>query len=92
MANSDTPKPTTAIPELVAMDLRDEEFDAVVAAVNAVVDDGVLTRGERGAARELHGRRGLVSSLVTGVCSSISLSANKSAWPSDCCVPSGGET
>ena len=36
MSNTDTPKPTTAIPELVAMPLRDEEFEAVVAATNAV--------------------------------------------------------
>ena len=36
VSNTDTPKPTTAIPELVAMPLRDEEFEAVVAATNAV--------------------------------------------------------
>jgi hypothetical protein len=36
MADTDTPKPTTAIPELVAMELRDDEFKTVVAAVNAV--------------------------------------------------------
>lgn len=36
MGNTDTPKPTTAIPELVAMELRDDEFNTVVAAVNAV--------------------------------------------------------
>ena len=36
MANSDTPKPTTMIPELVAMELREDEFQAVVAALNVV--------------------------------------------------------
>lgn len=36
MADTDTPNPTTAIPQLAAMDLTDEEFQAVVACENAV--------------------------------------------------------
>ena len=31
-----TPKPTTAIPELAAMPLRDDEFSRVIAAANAI--------------------------------------------------------
>ena len=36
MSNSDTPKPTTAIPELVAMPLHDDEFNTVAAAMEVV--------------------------------------------------------
>ena len=36
MANIDTATPTTAIPELVAMPLRDDEFKTVVAAMEVV--------------------------------------------------------
>jgi hypothetical protein len=31
MANTETPKATTAIPQLVAMELRDDEFNTVIA-------------------------------------------------------------
>ena len=36
MNNTDTPKPTTSIPELASMELRDDEFQAIVACENAV--------------------------------------------------------
>lgn len=36
MPRADTPKPTTSIPELMAMDLTNEEFQTVVACENAV--------------------------------------------------------
>lgn len=51
MANKDTPKPTTAIPELVAMELSDDEFATVIAATIAV--DGLLVNmlKPRGASR-----------------------------------------
>jgi hypothetical protein len=38
MSDTDPPAPTTAIPELVAMPLSDEEFDVVAAAANTVHD------------------------------------------------------
>lgn len=38
MEGIDAPKPTTAIPELAAMELTDDEFQTVVAAINAVDD------------------------------------------------------
>lgn len=42
MADIETPKPTTAIPELVAMPLRDDEFKTVVDAMEVV--DGLLVK------------------------------------------------
>ena len=36
MANTDAPKPTTAIPELMAMELTDAEYEAVVVTENTV--------------------------------------------------------
>lgn len=36
MPRPDTPRPTTAIPELAAMDLTDAEFQTVIACENAV--------------------------------------------------------
>ena len=36
MHETDTPRLTTVIPELVAMPLRDDEFKCVVAASNAI--------------------------------------------------------
>ena len=49
MANTDVPKPTTAIPELASMELRDDDFQAVVAAVNAVDSLMVSMLAPRGA-------------------------------------------
>jgi hypothetical protein len=40
MADTDTPKPMTAIPELVAMPLRDDEFKTIADAMEVV--DGLL--------------------------------------------------
>ena len=55
MADIETPKPTTAIPELVAVPLSDDEFKTVVDAMELL--DGLLVnmlRHKGGASRNAH--------------------------------------
>ena len=65
MANSDTPKPTTMIPELVAMELRDDEFQTVVAALN-VVDNLLVTMLRDKGGASLRCRIELAAAVLVG--------------------------
>ncbi len=65
MANSDTPKPTTVIPELVAMPLRDDEFNTVVAAMEVVDDLMVDMLRDKGGA-SLRCRTELAAAVLVG--------------------------
>ena len=64
MAETDTPKPTTAIPELAAMPLRDEEFQCVIAATNAV--DSLLVEMLKPRGASLRCRIELAAAILLG--------------------------
>lgn len=64
MANTDTPKPTTAIPELIAMELSDDEFATVIAAMNAV--DGLLVNMLKPRGASLRCRIELAAAVLVG--------------------------
>ena len=64
MPTMDPPKPTTAIPELVSMELRHEEYEAISAAEQAVRDLLVSRLQPRGAS--LRCRIELAAAILVG--------------------------
>ena len=64
MGNIDTPKPTTAIPELMAMELSDEEYQLVIAAENAV--NGLLVNMLKPRGASLRCRIELAAAILLG--------------------------
>lgn len=64
MHETDTPKPTTAIPELVAMPLREDEFNCVVAASNAI--DSLLVEMLQPRGASLRCRIELAAAVLVG--------------------------
>ena len=64
MADTDPPKPTTAIRELAAMPLRDDEFSCVVAATNSV--DSLLIEMLKPRGASLRCRIELAAAILVG--------------------------
>ena len=64
MPDIDTPRPTTAIPELAAMPLRDDEYRCVVAAANAI--DSLLVEMLKPRGASLRCRIELAAAVLVG--------------------------